>query len=66
MMFKGLAYYILMGTFCFFSNAIRSQDQRIADRLAVIYKADTLNGSQKLKLLEDLSFNEVNDYGKKL
>ena len=55
-----------MGSFCFFSNVILSQDQRIADRLAVIYKADTLIGLQKLKLLDDLSFNEVNDYGKKL
>lgn len=43
-----------------------AQDQRIADNLFKIYEADTLKGLRKLKLLDDLSFNEVNDYSKKL
>ena len=62
MNFKRLAYYFLVGSFCFLSNAILSQDQRIADRLAIIYKADTTHGLAKLDLLHDLSFNEITDF----
>ncbi len=59
---RRLAYYFLIGFFCFFSNIIHSQDQRIADSLAIIYKADTAQGLTKLDLLHDLSFNEINDF----
>ena len=38
-----------------------AQDQKIADSLRVIYLENTLEGPDKLKLLKDLSFNEVND-----
>jgi len=37
------------------------QDQRVADSLAVIYQAGVLEGTEKLELLKDLSFNELND-----
>lgn len=38
-----------------------AQDQKLADSLAKIYKADTLRGVARLELLRNLSFNEVND-----
>ncbi len=66
MFFNRTAYYFLIGFFYFFSNSIIAQDQRIADSLAIIYKADTLHGLTKLELLNDLSFNEISDFNKKL
>ncbi len=39
-----------------------AQDQSIADSLVRIYQTDSLVGEAKLKLLENLSFNESNDY----
>jgi adenylate cyclase len=38
-----------------------AQDQKLADSLVKIYKADTLRGVARLELLRNLSFNEVND-----
>ncbi|MDM9632156.1 adenylate/guanylate cyclase domain-containing protein [Robiginitalea aurantiaca] len=40
---------------------IHGQKQAVADSLRVIYKADTLQGAEKLKLLNLLAFNEMND-----
>ena len=57
-----MAYYFLMGIFCFHIQVINSQDQRISDSLAVIYMLDTLNGNAKLELLRSLSFNEINNF----
>ena len=37
------------------------QDQRVADSLARIYQEDLLEGTEKLELLKDISFNELND-----
>jgi class 3 adenylate cyclase len=55
------AYYFLIGFFCLLSQAIFGQDQKIADSLAKIYRANTLTGVAKLELLRNLSFNEVSD-----
>ncbi len=57
---------IVIWVFCLKFQMVVAQDQRIADSLFKIYEVDTLKGLQKLKLLDDLSFNEVNDYSKKL
>ena len=62
MFLKKMAYYFLMGIFCFHIQVINSQDQRISDSLAVIYMLDTLNGNAKLELLRSLSFNEINNF----
>ena len=60
------AYTILVGFFCFFTILVNSQDQRMADSLAIIYQLDTLQGLEKLQLLDDLSFNEIKDYSQGL
>ncbi|WP_297795611.1 adenylate/guanylate cyclase domain-containing protein [uncultured Eudoraea sp.] len=58
---KFIKAYLTVG-FIFLSIAVSyAQDQGIANSLAIIYKADTLQGISKLKLLEDLSFNECKD-----
>lgn len=38
-----------------------SQDQKVADSLAKIYKENKLNNSEKMELLRNLSFNETNN-----
>ncbi|MCJ7465088.1 MAG: adenylate/guanylate cyclase domain-containing protein [Maribacter sp.] len=38
-----------------------AQDQNVADSLSKIYKENNLEGTAKLELLRNLSFNEVND-----
>lgn len=49
-------------SFSFFSFYItNAQDQRIADSLKIIFKQDTAIGVEKLELLTQLSFNEVDD-----
>lgn len=58
---KRKVYYFLLGFFCLFTLHVSGQDQKMADSLARIYKADKLNDSAKLELLRNLSFNEVND-----
>ncbi len=57
-------YRILAFCFCFYFQAqmISAQDQRVADSLVVIYNQNELNGIQKLELLNELSFNEINNY----
>ncbi|HEX5652173.1 MAG TPA: adenylate/guanylate cyclase domain-containing protein [Chitinophagaceae bacterium] len=61
MSFKRKAYYFLIGFLCFITQYAVGQDQKLADSLALIYKADTLEGTEKLELLRNLSFNEGND-----
>jgi class 3 adenylate cyclase/Flp pilus assembly protein TadD len=52
---------ILVG-FTFFSSLWSfSQDQKVADSLKAIFEQDTLTGIDKLDLLTELAFNEVND-----
>ena len=58
---KRKAYYILIGLFFSVFFTANAQDQRVADSLQRIYKADTLQGVLKLELLRNLSFNETND-----
>jgi adenylate cyclase len=60
MILKRKAYYILISFFTI-SITVAGQDQKIADSLARIYKADTVKGVSKLELLRNLSFNEVNN-----
>lgn len=61
MYFEGKAYYILIGFFYFIPQLVIGQDQKIADSLATIYHEDRLTGTDKLELLRNLSFNELND-----
>ncbi len=59
MCLKRKAYCLLMGFFyfsCYFSYA---QDQREADRLAIIYQEGNLEGVAKMELLKNLAFNEL-------
>jgi len=55
------AYYIIIGLFFFFMNSSFAQDQRIADSLAIHYQDDQIQGLERIKLLEELTFNELND-----
>ena len=61
MLLKRKVYYFLIGFFYIFIHPLSSQDQRIADSLAVIYQADTIEREAKLELLRNLAFNEIND-----
>ncbi len=60
MKLKFKAYYILIGFF-FFNFFIYSQDQKVADSLSVIYVDGNLVGVDKLELLRNLAFHELND-----
>ncbi|MGL6267360.1 MAG: adenylate/guanylate cyclase domain-containing protein, partial [Chitinophagaceae bacterium] len=42
-------------------HPVNGQDQHIADSLARIYRTNTFKGNEKLELLRNLTFNEVND-----
>jgi len=54
-------YFLLISFFYLISVPIFGQDQKLADSLAKIYKADTAKGVAKLELLRNLAFNEVRD-----
>ena len=58
---KGKAYYLLVSFFYIFCHSIAGQDQKVADSLAKIYKADTARGVAKMELLRKLAFNEARD-----
>ena len=60
------AYVFLTVFFYFFFQSISAQDQRIADSLAQIHETDTVQGLAKMELLRELSFNEINNFHKKL
>ena len=51
----------MIGLFCIVNQLIWSQDQRVADSLTIIYQNDNIDKADKLKLLKDLSFNELNN-----
>ncbi len=57
--FQKYILWILTGLTCLVSYFGYGQDQKVADSLAQIYQKDSLNGTKKLELLTDLSFNEV-------
>ena len=54
-------YYYLIGLFFFINSPSFSQNQKIADSLAIIYENNDLVGIEKLELFRELAFNEVND-----
>ena len=54
-------YFLLIGFFCTCFQFLWCQDQKMADSLEIIYKKDRVTGIEKLKLLKDLSFNQVTD-----
>lgn len=58
MHFKNRVYYLLISFFCLFYVKLSAQDQKGADSLTKIYKADTAKGISKLELLRNLAFNE--------
>ncbi len=53
--------HIFMGFLLLIVFCVTAQDQRIADSLVIIYKADSLRDQDKLELLRNLSFNENRD-----
>ena len=55
------AYYLLIGFLHFMAFHASAQDQKIADSLVLIYKNDRLQGIDKLELLRNLAFNELNN-----
>ena len=61
MLLKRKAYYFLIGFLYFFVLTVSAQDQKAADSLLKIYKADTVKGEAKLELLRNLAFNELKD-----
>jgi len=61
MYIKKKAYYLLIGFFCFIVYSVAGQDQQLADSLKKIYQQGYLPDSAKLELLNNLSFNEVNN-----
>ena len=61
LLLKGKAYFLLFGLLCFNVHNASGQDQKVADSLKIIYQQDNLEDSAELKLLSQLSFNEVND-----
>ena len=61
MSYKFIAYYCLIGFFCFSTFFVSAQDQRVADSLTLIYQENKLEGIEKLELLNKLSFHELNN-----
>ncbi|RKS53078.1 class 3 adenylate cyclase [Gillisia mitskevichiae] len=55
------AYCLLIGFFCTGFQFTWSQDQKLADSLKIIYEKGETSGIERLELLRNLSFNEVND-----
>jgi hypothetical protein len=53
---KRKAYYLLVAFFIFFVTPFQGQDQKVADSLAKIYKADTARGIAKMELLRKAGF----------
>lgn len=66
MPFNGIAYYFIISFFVislFFTSTylVFGQNQKVADSLVIIYQEDNLQGKEKLELLRNLSFNELNN-----
>lgn len=55
------AYYSLISLLFIVTQMATAQDQKVADSLAVIYKAGNLEDTAKLELLRNLCFNEIRD-----
>jgi adenylate cyclase len=55
------AYYLLISFLFINIQTATSQDQRLADSFAVIYKSGNLEDTAKLELLRNLCFNEIRD-----
>ncbi|HJS54960.1 MAG TPA: adenylate/guanylate cyclase domain-containing protein [Chitinophagaceae bacterium] len=58
---KRKAYFLLISFFYLFNHPISGQDQKVADSLAKVYKADTARGVVQMELLRKLAFNEARD-----
>ncbi len=58
---RSLVLVALMGLLNFNLQHLNGQDQRVADSLVLIYQEDIIEGTDKMELLKDLSFNELND-----
>lgn len=57
-------FFINASIFLFFLHlSVFSQNQKVADSLVKIYQNGNLGNSEKLELLRNLSFNEVNNLG---
>jgi class 3 adenylate cyclase len=50
-----------MGFFLIVSICVPAQDQQVADSLVKLYRQNVLTDTAQLKLLTDLSFNEISD-----
>ncbi len=62
MRFRFLKYYFKVSFFLFlFHFCLQAQEQKVADSLAKIYRETNLENVEKLELLRNLSFNEVNN-----
>jgi class 3 adenylate cyclase len=59
--FKAKTYPLLIGFYWIIIHEGICQDQKVADSLKTIYHEDKLRGTDKLELLRNLSFNEIND-----
>ena len=60
-MYKGRICFLLISFLCLILPEVYSQDQKVADSLALIYNKGKLNDTVRLELLLQLSFNEVKD-----
>lgn len=57
-----LKYYFKVSFFLFFFHlGMLAQEQKVADSLVKIYRAGNLGNSEKLELLRNLAFNEVDN-----
>jgi signal transduction histidine kinase len=54
--------FCLIAFFCAITSGASAQDEKVADSLTRIYRANDLTDTAKLELLSQLSFNEVNDF----
>src|SRR5450432_415274 len=63
MSFKKYISWLWMVAACLISHYSYGQDQKLADSLVKIYQKDILRDTAQLRLLEDLSFNEVRNLG---
>jgi len=53
--------FCLIAFFCAITSNASAQDEKVVDSLAKIYRENHLTDTAKLELLNQLSFNEVND-----
>ena len=59
---KKKTYFLLLALCYFTIYSVFAQEQKIADSLARIYKQDTAKETARLRLLLNLSFNEISSY----